>query len=99
MASALRGSFEIRRGTAGWKTRSVSTVMRVEVVVVGGGHNGLAMSKRLSDRGIDHVVLERGEVGELVADRALGLVHAPHAELAEPDSPARSTTATTRTAS
>jgi putative flavoprotein involved in K+ transport len=35
---------------------------RVSVVVVGAGHSGLAMSKRLSDRGIDHVVLERGEV-------------------------------------
>jgi putative flavoprotein involved in K+ transport len=32
------------------------------VVVVGGGHSGLAMSKRLSDRAVDHVVLERGEV-------------------------------------
>lgn len=32
------------------------------VVVVGGGHNGLAMSKRMSDRAIDHVVLERGDV-------------------------------------
>lgn len=32
------------------------------VVVVGGGHNGLAMSKRLSDRAINHVVLERGDV-------------------------------------
>ena len=32
------------------------------VVVVGGGHNGLAMSRRLSERVIDHVVLERGEV-------------------------------------
>jgi putative flavoprotein involved in K+ transport len=32
------------------------------VVVVGGGHNGLAMSKRLADRGVDHVVLERDEV-------------------------------------
>ena len=31
-------------------------------VIVGGGHNGLAMSKRLSDRAIDHVVLERGDV-------------------------------------
>jgi putative flavoprotein involved in K+ transport len=35
---------------------------QVTVVVVGGGHSGLAMSKRLSDRGVDHVVLERGEV-------------------------------------
>ena len=32
------------------------------VVIVGGGHSGLAMSKQLADRGIDHVVLERGEV-------------------------------------
>jgi putative flavoprotein involved in K+ transport len=32
------------------------------VVIVGGGHSGLAMSKRLSDRSVDHVVLERGEV-------------------------------------
>jgi putative flavoprotein involved in K+ transport len=34
----------------------------IATVVIGGGHNGLAMSKRLSDRGIDHVVLERGDV-------------------------------------
>jgi putative flavoprotein involved in K+ transport len=31
-------------------------------VVVGAGHAGLAMSRCLSERGIDHVVLERGEV-------------------------------------
>jgi putative flavoprotein involved in K+ transport len=31
-------------------------------VVVGGGHSGLAMSRHLTDRAIDHVVLERGEV-------------------------------------
>lgn len=35
---------------------------RVTVVVVGGGHSGLSMSKNLSDRGVDHVVLERAEV-------------------------------------
>lgn len=31
-------------------------------VVIGGGHAGLAVSHSLSARGIDHVVLERGEV-------------------------------------
>ena len=34
----------------------------VDVVVIGGGHCGLAMSHALSQRSIDHVVLERGEV-------------------------------------
>lgn len=32
------------------------------MVVIGGGHAGLAMSRCLADRSIDHVVLERGEV-------------------------------------
>ena len=31
-------------------------------VVVGAGHAGLAMSRRLSERSIDHLVLERGQV-------------------------------------
>jgi putative flavoprotein involved in K+ transport len=31
-------------------------------VVVGAGHAGLAMSRRLTERSIDHVVIERGEV-------------------------------------
>jgi putative flavoprotein involved in K+ transport len=31
-------------------------------VVVGAGHAGLAMSQRLSTQGIDHVLLERGEI-------------------------------------
>ena len=53
-------------------------------VVIGAGHAGLAMSRCLTERSIDHVVLERGEVAELVADRALGLAPAAHAELAEP---------------
>jgi putative flavoprotein involved in K+ transport len=36
--------------------------MRTAVVVVGAGHAGLAMSRCLSERSIDHAVLERGEV-------------------------------------
>jgi putative flavoprotein involved in K+ transport len=37
-------------------------MMQTTAVVVGAGHAGLAMSRRLTDRSIDHVVLERGEV-------------------------------------
>lgn len=37
---------------------------RTDVVVIGGGQAGLAMSRCLQDRGIDHVVLERGRVAE-----------------------------------
>ena len=33
-------------------------------VVVGAGHCGLAVSRRLAARSIDHVVLERGEVAD-----------------------------------
>jgi len=36
--------------------------MRTTAVVIGAGHAGLAMSRCLTDRSIDHVVLERGEV-------------------------------------
>jgi putative flavoprotein involved in K+ transport len=35
---------------------------RTAVVVVGAGHAGLAVSRLLSERGLDHVVLERGDV-------------------------------------
>jgi putative flavoprotein involved in K+ transport len=35
-----------------------------DVAVIGGGQAGLAMSACLSAAGIDHVVLERGEIGE-----------------------------------
>ena len=34
----------------------------VDVVVVGAGHSGLAMSRALAAAGVEHVVLERGEV-------------------------------------
>jgi putative flavoprotein involved in K+ transport len=36
--------------------------VRTDVVIVGAGHAGLAMSRCLAERSIDHVVLERGEV-------------------------------------
>ena len=35
---------------------------RSDVVVIGAGHSGLAMSHVLARHGIEHVVLERGEV-------------------------------------
>ena len=34
----------------------------VTTVIIGAGQSGLAMSKHLADRSIDHVVLERGEI-------------------------------------
>lgn len=34
----------------------------ISTVVIGAGHAGLAMSRQLTERSIDHVVLERGEV-------------------------------------
>src|SRR5882724_11760464 len=36
--------------------------MKVAAIVIGAGHAGLAMSRCLSERSIDHVVLERGDV-------------------------------------
>lgn len=39
-------------------------MIAIDVVVIGGGQAGLAMSRSLSDRGIEHVVLERGQIGE-----------------------------------
>jgi putative flavoprotein involved in K+ transport len=37
---------------------------RIHTVIIGGGQAGLAMSRCLTDRGIEHVVLERGRIGE-----------------------------------
>jgi putative flavoprotein involved in K+ transport len=36
--------------------------VRTATVIIGAGHAGLAMSRRLTVLGVDHVVLERGEV-------------------------------------
>lgn len=35
-----------------------------DTVIIGAGHAGLAMSRCLADAGVDHVVLERGSVGD-----------------------------------
>jgi putative flavoprotein involved in K+ transport len=37
-------------------------MMQTTAAIIGAGHAGLAMSRRLTERSIDHVVLERGEV-------------------------------------
>jgi len=42
---------------------------RVEVAVVGGGQAGLATSHELTERGTEHVVLERGRIGQTWRDR------------------------------
>jgi putative flavoprotein involved in K+ transport len=42
---------------------------RVDVLVVGGGSAGLSVSHELTSLGIDHVVLERGRIGQTWRDR------------------------------
>jgi len=44
------------------RARGYPAAGTVDVVVIGAGHSGLAMSARLSGHSIDHVVLERGEI-------------------------------------
>ena len=44
-------------GSAGY-----SRAGSVDVVIIGAGHSGLAMSRMLTARSIDHVILERGQV-------------------------------------
>lgn len=39
-------------------------MQNTDVIIIGGGQAGLVMSRSLSARGIDHVVLERGRTGE-----------------------------------
>ena len=62
-------------------------VHRTTTVVIGAGQSGLAMSRCLTERSIDHVVLERGEIGQFLAAGPLGFPPPAHAQLAEP--PAR----------
>ena len=46
---------------------------RATVVVVGAGHSGLAMSRCLTERSVDHVVLERGAVAQAWRSRRASL--------------------------
>jgi putative flavoprotein involved in K+ transport len=39
-------------------------MLKTDVVVIGGGQAGLVMSRSLTAQGVDHVVLERGRIGE-----------------------------------
>ena len=83
-----------RRSTTASPTRSRSRsrstdnvpgrgpVPTVTTVVIGAGHSGLAVSRHLAERGVDHVVLEPAR-GELVAFPALGLAPPAHAQLDE----------------
>ena len=43
-------------------SRIRSAAGTVDVVVVGAGHSGLAMSRALAGHGVEHIVLERGEI-------------------------------------
>ncbi|HMK99203.1 MAG TPA: NAD(P)-binding domain-containing protein [Acidimicrobiales bacterium] len=49
-------------GPVGWDTDTVRPDHRITAVIIGAGHSGLAMSKRLADGAVDHIVLERDEV-------------------------------------
>ena len=40
------------------------SIEQVEVVVVGGGQAGIALSEHLSNAGVPHLILERGRVAE-----------------------------------
>jgi putative flavoprotein involved in K+ transport len=48
--------------TAAKLEEKARVVKQVTTVIIGAGQSGLAMSRQLSVRGIDHVVLDRGEV-------------------------------------
>jgi cation diffusion facilitator CzcD-associated flavoprotein CzcO len=46
------------------RSRSGKSAQAFDLVIVGAGQAGLAMSRELARRGLEHVVLERGRVGE-----------------------------------
>ena len=56
------GRGELTSPTAAVAIGSCSPFATSPTVIIGAGHAGLAMSRCLTERSIDHVVLERGEV-------------------------------------
>ena len=58
------GRAHSRTGPAAFFRGGEIAMKRTDVVVIGGGQAGLAASRVLCERGIDHVVLERGRIGE-----------------------------------
>ena len=46
---------------------------RTDTIIIGGGQAGLAMSRCLTDEGIEHVVLERGRVAVSMLQREFSL--------------------------
>jgi putative flavoprotein involved in K+ transport len=44
--------------------KEAMSIEQVEVVVVGGGQAGIALSEHLSNAGVPHVILERGRIAE-----------------------------------
>src|SRR5262245_53844409 len=46
------------------RTQGTRAMKAVDIVVIGGGQAGLAMGFCLAQYGIDHVILERGEIAE-----------------------------------
>src|SRR5262245_59131087 len=56
------GAIQLSRNRLSLSSGQVCFMRRITTVVVGAGHAGLAMSRCLGERGIDHVVIERGEI-------------------------------------
>ena len=54
--------FDLLTNPTASRSSSLGLMSADTAVVVGAGHSGLAMSRHLAERSIDHVVLERGEV-------------------------------------
>jgi putative flavoprotein involved in K+ transport len=50
--------------SAGTELRMRRKARKIDVIIIGAGHAGVAMSARLSEHQVDHVVLEAGDIGQ-----------------------------------